>query len=101
LLPDEQEYSLFSITQVAMQFGLYVFSSTSFPSSDKSLQGTFQIYFCDQRRPNPHEPRLIKRVIGLAAAALQRHEDSGEFKKNYRDLRSETGGRAPQKAPFI
>ncbi|HEV7967216.1 MAG TPA: hypothetical protein VGP19_06595 [Candidatus Acidoferrales bacterium] len=101
LLPDEQEFDLFSLTQVALQFGLYVFSSTRILSSDKSLLGTFQIYCCDQRRPNPHEAELITRVTRLAADAFQCHQDAGESTKNYRRLRSEIGGRAPGKLPLI
>jgi len=76
-LPDEQNNDVFSITQAVMQFGLNGFSSTTILSIDKSLLGIFQIYCCRQRRPNPHEARLITRVIRLAAVAFKRHEDLG------------------------
>ena len=101
LLPNGQEYDLFSITQAATQFGLNVFSSSSILSGDNSLLGTFQIYCCDQRLPNPHEVQLIARVIRIAAIAFQRHEGAGESPKNYRRVRSETRGSATEKPPFI
>jgi hypothetical protein len=100
-LPDEQEYDLSSITLVAMQFGLNVFSSTRILASDESLLGTFQIYCCEERHPTLHEARLIGRVIHLAGVALQRHEDARDSTKNYRRPRSEAGGRTPEKSPFV
>jgi AraC-like DNA-binding protein len=100
-LPDEQEHNLFSITQLARQFGLNNFSSTRIFSTEKSLLGTFQIYCCEQRRPNLHEAGLIRRVIRSAGAAFQRHEDAKDSTKNYRRLRSETGCKTTEKSPFV
>lgn len=100
-LPDEEESHLCLIVQIAMQCGLHVFSSTSILSRDKSLLGTFQIYCCDQRRPTAHEFQLIKRVIHLAAVALQRHKDAEDFDRSSRHLRSAIGRSAPERPPFI
>jgi hypothetical protein len=100
-LPDEQEYDHFSITHVATQFGLKVFSSTRILSGDKSLLGTFQIYCCEERRSTLHESGLIGRVIHLAGVAFQSHEDAGESTKNYTRLRSEHVGRTREKSPFV
>jgi len=100
-LPDEQEYDLSSITLFAMQFGLNVFSSTRILAGDESLLGTFQIYCCEERHPTLHEAGLIGRVIRLAGVALQRHEGVRDSTKNYGRLRSEAGGRTPEKSPFV
>lgn len=92
LMPDEQEYDAVSITQLAGQFGLKVFSSSSILSSDKSLLGMLQIYCCDDRHPDASEAELIARIVRLAAVAFQRHEDAGDPEKTYRRLRSESEG---------
>jgi len=98
LLPDEQEYDLFSITRAATQFGLNVFSSSSILSRDRILLGTLQIYCCDHRRPNRQEAQLIARVIRLAAIAFQRREDAGEVHEELEAPEEQSPRRRSRKA---
>lgn len=101
LPPDEQDKDLLSITRLATECGLCVFSSRSILSSERSLLATLQIYCCDQRRPTPHEAQLITRVVHLAAVALQRQEDAAQFPKNYEHFRRKTVDCAPEKPPYV
>ncbi|HVB86234.1 MAG TPA: hypothetical protein VNK23_06155 [Candidatus Dormibacteraeota bacterium] len=101
LLPDDQDNDLLSITRLATECGLNVFSSRSILSSDRSLLGRLQIYCCDQRRPTPHEAQLITRVIHLAAVALQRQEDAAQFPKNYGHLKRKFVDSPPEKTPYV
>jgi hypothetical protein len=72
LLPDGVENHYCSVTHIALQVGLQLFSSTDILSRDKTLLGTLEIYGCNPRRPTQREHRLIERAVHLAAIALQR-----------------------------
>jgi hypothetical protein len=100
LLPDEEANHSCSVTQIAMQVGLHVFSSTDILSRDMTFLGTLEIYGCDPRRPTPYECQLIARVMDLAAIAIQRHGDEEDFERLSRRSRDEMGG-ARERPPFI
>jgi hypothetical protein len=100
LLPDGEGNSICSITRSATQFSLNLFSSTSIRARDKSLLGVFEIYCCDQRHPTPQEAQIIRRVIHLAALALQRCKDTEHLENPFRRERRETRGSSPETRPF-
>ena len=76
---DDQEHELEAITGRALQFGLHVFWSASIPLRNEDVLGSLQMYCCISRSPAPFELQLIERVTHLAALAIQRHNDEGDF----------------------
>jgi hypothetical protein len=81
MLPDREEKCLWSITQSAGQVGLHIFDSVDIFGRDLTPLGTLEIYGCDPRQPTVDEYRLIERVVHLAAIALQRDDDHGDFER--------------------
>lgn len=79
LLPDREENRLWSIAQSAWQMGLHMFDSVDILGRDMTLLGRLEIYGCDPRLPTGDEYQLIERAVHLAAIALQRHDDHGDF----------------------
>lgn len=65
--------------QTASDFGLHVFWSASIPLRDEETVGSFQMYCCVSRSPSSFELQLIERVTHLAALAIRRHNDLGDF----------------------
>ena len=99
LLPDREENCLWSITQSAGQMGLHIFDSVDILGRDMTLLGTLEIYGCDPRQPTGDEYRLIERVVHLAAIALERHDDQGDFEGP--SSLSKDGMDAPKRPEFI
>ncbi len=80
ILPaDDQEHDLHTITHSALQFGLHVFWSASIPLLHQDVLGSLEMYCCVSRSPTPFELQLIERVTHLAALAMRRHNDEGDF----------------------
>lgn len=73
LFPDDEEHTLHSIAESAVEFGLSAFSCTAILSPSAEFYGTLEMYCCLSRRPTPGENKLIERAAHLAALAIQNH----------------------------
>lgn len=73
LFPDDEEHTLHTIAQSAVEFGLSAFSCTAILSPSAEFFGTLEMYCCLPRRPTPDENKLIERAAHLAALAIQQH----------------------------
>jgi hypothetical protein len=88
LFSDDDEHYVHTIAQKAAQFGLFLFCSTAILSLSEELLGTFEMYCCFPRSPNPSESKLIERATHLAALAIQCHnyeQDSESFSLHWKD----------------
>jgi len=71
LFPDDEEHTLHTIAESAMEFGLSAFSCTAILSPSAEFFGTLEMYCCLPRRPTLDENKLIERAAHLAALAIQ------------------------------
>ncbi len=73
LFPDDEEHTLHTIAQSAVEFGLSAFSCTAILSPSAEFFGTLEMYCCFPRIPTHDENRLIERAAHLAALAIHHH----------------------------
>jgi GAF domain-containing protein len=73
LFPEDEEHTLHTIAENAVEFGLHAFRCTAILSPNAELLGTLETYCCFPRIPNPEEEKLIQRAAHLSALAIQQH----------------------------
>jgi len=78
LSSDDDEHSIYELSEQAVQFGLYVFSCCAILSRSEQLLGTLETYSCLTRMPAVSQTKLIQRASQLAALAIQRHDRERE-----------------------
>ena len=77
-MPDENASSAAEVSRSAALFGLHIFFSAVIWAESGKLLGSLEMYGCVSRNPSAREFQLIERAVCLAAAAIKRHQETGD-----------------------
>ena len=77
-MPDENASSASEVSRSAALFGLHIFFSGVIGAENGEDLGSLEVYCCVSRIPSAREFQLIERAVCLAAAAIKRHQETGD-----------------------
>jgi hypothetical protein len=95
-LPYGDATGLDVIAKSAELFGLHKFCSASVVAGDNELLGSLEMYCSVPRRPFLREVELIERAMCLAAIAITRHNEAGDYANPCVSRESADSGKIPR-----